>query len=103
MVKNKTFTLIKNIVKELQKQYMDKVISYLEQLKYKNVQDKQRTYCLLKEEYKIESYLTMNIPRIYRSKITSRIFGSVTISAVQYVPRYTAEVVTLPNMRSGFL
>ena len=63
--------VIKNKVKELQKQYKDVIMQYLNDIKSEKEGGKLCTYSLLKDNHEMEPYLKSNMPRHYRCKITA--------------------------------
>jgi hypothetical protein len=74
--RNQTNLLIKNIVWDLQTQYKSYILNYLKSVQSNGSNDKLRTYCWIKNNHDMETYLTSNIPRVYRNKITAIRIGS---------------------------
>ena len=81
--KTQTYSLTKCIVADLQQQYKENIGSYFTKMKSDGVGHKLRTYCHIKYDHEIESYLLQNMPRIYRSRITSLRIGSHNLEIEQ--------------------
>ena len=74
--KSQMVSFIKEIIQDLQHQYKCLTLDYLKSLQCNGLNDKLRTYSLIKNNHDIEPYLISNIPRIYRSKIACLRVGS---------------------------
>ena len=74
--KNRTFSLIKNMIQDLQNKYITYILDYFKKLRTNGANDKLRTYCMMKKKYNLEQYLTLNVPKSYRTKICSLRIGS---------------------------
>ena len=81
--KTQTYSLIKFIVADVQQQYKENIGNYLTNLKSDGIGHKLRTYCHIKCDHEIESYLLQNLPRTYRSRITSLRIGSHNLEIEQ--------------------
>jgi hypothetical protein len=68
--------IIKDIIQDLQNQYKSVILGYLKSLQGHGLNDKLRTYSLIKSNHDMEPYIKSNIPKTYRCKIACLRVGS---------------------------